>query len=652
MWSSLLAPTVARYGSWKSPISASLLTATGVSLIQPRPGRAGEIYWIEGRPSEAGRCVVVRRCADGTIEDLLPPPFNARTRAHEYGGGSMHVDEDTVYFTDFSEQRLYRLCQGGAPEPLTADPSTPGSVRFADFETTDDHQWLIAIRETHGEGEAVNDVVALRTDGSSEPVCLASGHDFFSNPRLSPDGRQLVWVSWDHPNMPWDGGQLWVADRLGDFEIGPPRLVAGGDQESIFQPEWSPDGILHFVSDRSGWWNLYAELDGQVVPLAPKSAEFGVPQWVFGMRRYAFLPDGRLAAAYGEGGVDRLGIVTSGGIDCLDLPYTAYGTDVHAGGDGLLLIAGKPDAPSELVTVNVDSGESTVVRRSLEIDLESEHVSPPQSIEFPTSRNRTAHAIFFPPANKDFVAPEDERPPLLVISHGGPTGSASAEFSAKVQYWTSRGFAVVDVDYSGSTGYGREYRERLRGEWGIVDTDDCINAARYLVDRDLVDGERLAIRGGSAGGYTTLCALVFHDVFAAGASYYGVADLAGLSEDTHKFESRYLDGLVGPYPEAEATYRERSPIHFAEQLSCPVILLQGLEDKVVPPSQAEVMVEAMEAKGLSHAYIAFQGEQHGFRQAVNVQRALEAELYFYSEVFGFGLAEEIEPVDIKNFPPS
>jgi dipeptidyl aminopeptidase/acylaminoacyl peptidase len=459
---------------------------------------------------------------------------------------------------------------------------------------------------------------------------------------------------WDHPRMPWDGSEVWVGDLASDGSISNSRRVAGGPEESIFQPEWSPAGELHFVSDRTGWWNLYRWSGERFEPLAPMEAEFGSPQWVFGMSTYVFLDDGRIAAIVSKDGLDRLVYLRPGQpVEHADVPYTAFAKRLRSSGNTLVFIAASPTEAPAVIRLNTQTGTREVLRRSLDQEIDPAYVSRPRSIAFPTEGGAAiAYAIYYPPANADYIGPSGERPPLIVESHGGPTAMTQAQLSLDILYWTSRGFGVVDVNYGGSSGFGRAYRERLNGRWGIVDTEDCINAARYLAEQGEVDGRRLAIRGGSAGGYTTLCALVFHDEFAAGASYFGVADCEALATDTHKFESRYLDGLIGPYPAAKDLYYERSPIHFADRLSCPVILLQGLEDRVVPPSQAERMVEALRAKHLPFAYLAFEGEQHGFRKAETIQRAYEAELYFYSRVFRFPLAESVEPVEIENLAES
>lgn len=626
---------VAPYGSWRSPITSALVATGQVSLGQIHV--AGHtIHWTEGRPAEGGRSVVCR-LERGQVIDVTPPGFNARTRVHEYGGGAYFVHGSSVYFSNFSDQRLYRQDPGRAPRPITPEPILPAGQRYADGAVTPDGRLIICVRETHREGrEAVNEIVALPVDGSAAPWPLASGFDFYSFPRVSPDGGRLAWTCWNHPQMPWDGTEVWVAAISPDWALSEVRRVAGGLEESIFQPEWSPEGILHFVSDRTGWWNLYREEHDVVRPVAPVEAELGVPQWAFGFSTYAFLGDGRTACIYGREGIRHLGLIAPGrsGIEEPSAPYTdlAY---LRAIGGRLVFVGAGPVALPQVALLDPAGGPPEVLRCSLDLEVDPRFYSPARPVEFPTEGGLSAHALFYAPANPDYAAPPGELPPLLLVSHGGPTGAATSGLNLGIQYWTSRGFAVMDVNYGGSTGYGRAYRERLNGQWGVVDTADCINAARFAVDRGDVDPCRLAIRGGSAGGYTTLCALTFHDVFAAGASYFGVADAEALARDTHKFESRYLDGLIGPYPQDRDLYRDRSPIHFTDRLSCPVILFQGLEDEIVPPSQAEEMVKVLTRKGLPHAYHAFEGEQHGFRKAETIRRCLEAELHFYSRVFGF-----------------
>ncbi|MGC9335846.1 MAG: S9 family peptidase, partial [Anaerolineae bacterium] len=491
----------------------------------------------------------------------------------------------------------------------------------------------------------------ISTTGDGEEQVLVSGNDFYSTPRLNPEGTRLAWLTWNHPRMPWDGTELWVAELLPDGSLGQRTLVAGGEAESIFQPQWSPDGVLYFVSDRTGWWNLYRwdGRDGQVEALCPMEAEFGEPQWQFGMSTYGFASADRLICTYAQGGYHHLAALDTHTLrlERVDVPYT-YVRSLRVAPGHAFFIGGCATEPLALVQLDLATGETTVLRRAHDMAIDAAHVSAGQAIEFPTDEDLTAHGFFYPPRNRDFAGPPDELPPLLVLSHGGPTAATVSTFTNRIQYWTTRGIAVLDVNYGGSTGYGRAYRERLKGQWGLVDVVDCVNGARHLVTQGLVDGNRLAIRGGSAGGYVTLCALTFHDLFSAGASYYGVSDLEALAKDTHKFESRYLDGLVGPYPERRDLYVARSPIHHIERLACPLILLQGLDDPVVPPNQSEMMFEALRSRGVPVAYLTFPGEQHGFVKAENNRRALEAELYFYSRIFGFDLADEVEPVAIEN----
>lgn len=646
-------PKIAPYGSWLSPIKANLLASAGLRLSAPWYEEK-TLYWLEGRPLEKGRMAIVMRKPDGAIVDVLPKDFNARTTVHEYGGGAYFVCGSTVYFSNFSDQRLYRVEPGAQPVAITPEAEMPRGLRYADGRLSADKRWIVCVRQRHyDELNADNELVAIPANGSGEAKIIAGGSDFYASPRFSPNGRQLAWLSWEHPNMPWDGTELWVADfNANDGTLSQPRRAAGSPAESIAEPQWGPDGKLYFISDRSGWWNLYC-FEGSVRALCPMDAEFCGPQWSFGSSDYVFLPqrggDFAIACLYSQNGIDHLGILSpqNGQLQTLDIAPTFLGAMVAGDGE-LYLIGAGPTVEPALLSVNPVNGAVAVMRKSSSLEIDPGYISSPQAIEFPTENGLTAHALFYPPANRDFVAPDGEKPPLLVISHGGPTAATAAVLSLGIQYWTSRGFGVVDVNYGGSTGYGRAYRERLNGNWGVVDVQDCIHAAKYLISQGQADVKRVAVRGGSAGGYTTLVSLTMYDFFAAGASYYGIADLEPFARDTHKFESRYLDRLIGPYPEALELYRQRSPIHYVDQISCPMILLQGLEDKVVPPSQAEIMVRALQAKGLPYAYLPFEGEQHGFRKAESIQRAAEAELYFYSRVFGFDLAEAVEPVEIAN----
>ncbi|MBV9688114.1 MAG: prolyl oligopeptidase family serine peptidase [Ktedonobacteraceae bacterium] len=638
---------VAPYGSWKSPITSELITSGSIRLASiVLDGQ--DVYWSESRPTEKGRTVIVCRVVDDKTTDVIPPAFNARTRVHEYGGGAFTASNGVLYFSNFADDRLYRLSPGSEPTPITP----VRQLRYADMLVDVRRKLLICVREDHEaeEGQATNTLVSIALDGDNEGGrVLVSGNDFYSSPCLSPDGTKLAWLSWNHPNMPWDGTELWVAEVQDDGSLRGATCVVGGNGESIFQPQWSPDSILYFVSDRSGWWNLYRLKYGQIEPLHEKAAEFGLPQWIFGQSTYAFISPQHIACLYNEQGIIHLALLdtNTGSLEVTQTPYTAM-TGIKASVERVFFLAASPKEAAAIVQLDLDTQQITVLKRSSNVAVDAAYFSLPEAIEFPTEHGRTAFAFYYPPHNPDYSAPNDELPPLIVMSHGGPTATASNALDLEKQFWTSRGFAILDVNYGGSTGYGRAYRERLNGQWGIVDVDDCVNGAKYLVQRGLVDGNRLAITGGSAGGYTTLCALTFRDVFKVGASYYGVSDLESLETDTHKFESRYSDSLIGPYPEQLELYRQRSPIHFSERLAHPVIFFQGLEDAIVPPNQAERMVEALRAKGIPVAYVPFAGEGHGFRQAENIKRALEGELYFYSKVLGFELADPVEPVDIEN----
>ncbi|MBD1846540.1 S9 family peptidase [Cyanobacteria bacterium FACHB-63] len=635
---------VASYGAWKSPISSDLIVAGAIGLGQIKlDGKT--IYWSESRPTEAGRNVIVHRSANGETIDLTPAPLNARTRVHEYGGGAFMIANGTVYFSNFADQRLYQQTVGSDPIALTPE----ASLRYADAVFDQARNRLICVREEHQNQSVENTIAAISLTDQSQTV-LVSGSDFYAFPRLSPDGSRLSWICWNHPNMPWDGTELWTAKIKADGTLETPEKIAGGLEESIFQPEWSPDGSLIFIGDRTGWWNFYRwnPTTQETEPLCEKAAEFGLPLWVFGMSTYGFAGN-QIICSYTENGLSRFASLDldTRELTPIETPYTSIG-GLQVCADHAVFLGGSSTEPSAIVKYDFQTQQFEVLRRASELRIDPGYLSVPEAIEFPTENNLTAHALYYAPKNKDYAAPEGERPPMLVKSHGGPTASTSAAFNLGIQYWTSRGFAVLDVNYGGSTGYGRAYRERLKGTWGIVDVDDCANGAKYLAEQGKVDGDRLVIAGGSAGGYTTLCALTFRNTFKAGASYYGVSDLKALAEDTHKFESRYLDGLIGAYPERVDLYEERSPISAVDRLSCPVIFFQGDEDKIVPPNQAEMMVDALKQKGLPVAYVLFEGEQHGFRKAENIKRALDGEFYFYSRVFGFEPADKIEPVTIFN----
>ena len=635
-------------GTWTSPLTAHAVAAASLRLGSVAV-EGEDIYWIEGRPEEGGRNVVVKRGADGRIGDATPAPANVRTRVHEYGGAAYAVSDGTIYYAEFTDQRLYRLVPGGRPDPLTP----LGDWCYADAAIDRPRHRLVCVREDHTVAgrEAVTTLVSVPLDGpASAGQILVSGHDFYAAPRFSPDGTRLSWLAWRHPQMPWDGTELWLADVETDGAIEGPRRVAGSDHESVFQPGWSPDGTLYFVSDRSGWWNLYRLGEDGVEPVHAMAAEFGRPQWTLGVSTWAVADERRLVVTYAQQG--RWHLAT---IDLSTQALQSLAPDIEPG-DSLaatpthaVLIGGSTRSPDAVVRVDLATSVVETLRATSSVQIDARFLSAPEAIEFPTDGGVTAHAFHYRPCNPDCMPLTSERPPLIVISHGGPTASTNARLNLEVQYWTSRGFAVVDVNYGGSAGYGRAYRQRLRGRWGLVDVADCVNAANYLVAGGHADANRLVIRGRSAGGYTTLAALTFRaGIFAAGASHYGVADLELLVRHTHKFESRYLDSLIGPYPAARELYRTRSPIHFVDRFSCPLILFQGLEDRVVPPDQSRLMADAVREKGLPVALLTFAGEQHGFRKAETIVRCLEAELFFYGAIFGLKPAGPPPELVIEN----
>ena len=642
--------TVAPYGSWASPFGIELLTAGVVGLGEIR-ARDGVTWWLEGRPDEGGRQVLVERDADGSLRRLTPEGFNARDRVHEYGGASYAVVADAAIVSDFATGRLFRVVAPERLEPLTAE----GSWRYADLTPDPSRDRLLAIREDHSpaalarHGEAENAIVAiaLRT---GEVDVLAEGADFYAAPRPSPDGGDVAWLEWTHPNLPWDGTELYIAPVDQHGRLGQRTLVAGSPDDWVSQPRWSPDGILHFVAEPSGWMNLHRWREGRVERVTDADIEFAFPDWQFGFAQYGFLPDGSIVAAGRSGGRDRLYRIAPGEAPRdLDLRYAEI-SGITTDGDRVILRGSEPSAAAVIVELDVATGALRELRRASDRTYDPAFISELEPIEFPTTGDRTAYGLYYAPRNPAFRGPDGERPPLVVTSHGGPTAQASTALSLGVQLFTSRGIAVLDVDYGGSTGYGRDYRKRLEGTWGVTDVDDCIAGARFLAERGDVDPARLAIRGGSASGYTTLSALAFRDEFAAGISYFGLGDLLAFARETHKFESRYLDRLVGPLPEAEATYRERSPSLHTERMSAPVLVLQGAEDRIVPPTEAERIVDALFERGVPHAYVLFPGEDHGFRSAAAIIRAFQAELSFLGEVFRFAPADELPPLELVRPP--
>jgi dipeptidyl aminopeptidase/acylaminoacyl peptidase len=649
---------IAAYGTWKSPITTDLIVSAVVGLGEMAVD-GGDIYWVESRPQEKGRCAIVKlKADDGTVEGLTPPPYSARNRVHEYGGGVFAVGGGEVFFTNDGDNRIYRIARNGslvAVSPVDEERR----YRYADLQIDRFHDRLICVREEHfsDDREPKNTLVAIRLDGSNTVNVLVDVADFYASPRLSWDGRYLAWLSWSHPNMPWDGTNLEIAELLGVDRLASPRVIAGGKDNVIFQPEWHKDGSLYFIDDRTGWGNLYrwqpqtdAPQESPVKAMLTVEAEFGTPQWVFGLRTYALIGDDRAICTYSQGGISHLVLLSlkTGEFTELDVPHTEM-SYILADEKYAFFGGASPRLGKEIVKFDWQQEKVLVIKKSSEVIIDAGYISQPETIAFPTTDSHIAYAFYYPPTNRDFTAPTGELPPLLVKCHGGPTAAASSQLSWRVQYWTSRGFGYLDVNYGGSTGFGKEYQRRLDGNWGIVDVDDCANGARYLVAQNKADGARLAISGGSAGGYTVLSALTFRDVFTAGASYYGIGDLAALARDTHKFESRYTDRLVAPYPAAEkTTYAERSPINFVEKLSCPVIFFHGLQDRVVPPNQAEMMFCALKGKGIPTAYVPFSDEQHGFRQSETISRALNGEFYFYSRIFKFTPAESLKAIDIVN----
>ena len=640
---------IAPYGSWESPISTEMIVSEAVGLGDMDID-GSDIYWLETRPEESGRYVVVRKTSEGLIDDVTPLGFSARTSVHEYGGGSYLAYRGTVFFSNYSDQRVYKVkTEDGNPIPITPEGL---DIRFANGSVDELRNRIIYVREYHSQtGDAVNTLVALDMDDEAEGIILTEGADFYSSPSVSPDGSSVAWIQWDHPNMPWDSTELWVAEisETGMFEN--KRKLRGASEESICHPSWSPDNLLYFVSDVSGWWNIYRYQDIQLTKsknLTPIEAEFTQAQWGLGSRYYGFLSEDRIICAYNTNGKWNLAEldVNTSKLEGIQTAFTEFNRSGLESKNGMTVLGAGSSIKPFSVYVYLDK-KVTELKTAIRPKVDETYFSLPESITFPTSEDLNSHGFFYPPHNPDYDQEElNQLPPLLVLSHGGPTGATSTTLDLSIQFWTSRGFGVLDVNYRGSTGYGTTYRKRLNGKWGIVDIDDCVNGALYLAKRGDIDKEKMSIRGGSAGGYTTLAALTFRNVFSAGASYYGVSDLEALAKDTHKFESRYMDSMVGPYPENKAVYRERSPIFHTEKLSCPVILFQGLEDKIVLPNQAEMMVASLKDKKIPVAYLPFEGEQHGFRISKNIQRTLEAELYFYSKVFGFKAAGKIKPVQI------
>lgn len=651
---------IVQYGSWPSSLTAAQAAAGALRLDQiVCDGES--VCWLEGRAHERGRSVVVRRTPDGRIADLTPAGWSVRSRVNEYGGASYAIGDGTLYFVNAADQRIYRQPLDQPVEHVVPEALTVPGDRWVDLRIDRERQRLIAVREDHGADgrEPVASLASvpcvLPTSGPTRGQVLVSGADFYAVPRLSPDGHWLAWLAWRHPQMPWDGTSLCVAPLDAAGRPGEARLVAGGVRESVFQPEWSPRGTLSFVSDRSGWWNLYeTPCDGvwTVRALHPMEADCGKPQWTTAMRTYAWLDATRLAMTFAEEGRWRLARLDTATGDWQPIaadydPEESLAAEPS--GRAVWCIGGAPTRERAIVRIDLATGASEAVRPRCDRSPDSASISVARALVVGRGAT-TTHAFYYPPTHPAVAAPAGTRPPLLVMTHGGPTAATSPTLNPEIQFWTSRGMAVADVNYRGSTGYGRAYREQLHGRWGVVDVEDVVAVARHLVDEGLADPARLIIRGGSAGGYTTLAALTFTDVFAAGASYYGISDLAVLATETHKFESRYMEALVGSWPTASDVYRARSPIHHVDRLDCALLLLQGQDDRVVPPNQSAAMAEAVRLKGHPVAYLAFEGEEHGFRRADTRQRALEAELHFYGRVLGFTPADAPIDLAIDNLP--
>jgi dienelactone hydrolase len=631
-------------GSWPSMIAPEMITQStigfGTIVLD-----GDDTYWIETRPQEGGRHVIVKRSSDGTILDAIPARFNARTTVHEYGGGAYTVVNGTIYFANYFDQQLYRQTSGEVPQAIT----TRDGLRFAEPLVDASRNRLIAVCEDHSQaGGTINSLVEIDLATGNVSTMLG-GFDFYSSARLSNDGTRLACLAWKHPQMPWDGTHLLVADLAKDGRIKKVTTVAGGDRESIFQPEWSKEDDLHFVSDRTGWWNLYVMRQGEINAVCPANCEFGRAQWHLGYSTYAFEPSGNIIATYNTGAHWHVGRVdvNAHSLKEFELPFTDVWW-LRVSKNKAIFRAGSPTMAQAVVELDLNSGNWTTLKSSINQKLDPDWISVPEVISFATTSGDTAYALFYPPKNKSYESPQ-EKPPLLVRAHGGPTGSAVNMLNLELQFWTSRGIAVAEVNYGGSVGYGRAYRERLNGQWGIVDVDDCTSAALHLAKEGRADKERLMISGGSAGGFTTLCAMTFGK-FQTGASYYGICDLEALYLETHKFESKYFEGLLAPYPQGKAIFHERSPLYNAEKLKLPICFFQGLEDKIVPPNQLEKMVATFRANRVPFAYLAFPNEQHAFRRAETLKRCLEAELYFYSRILGFEIADKFEPLTIENLP--
>ncbi|VAI84195.1 unnamed protein product [Triticum turgidum subsp. durum] len=653
-------PTAAPFGSWRSPITADVVSGASKRLGDIALAGDGRLLWIEGRPEEKGRMVIVKE--DDKPVDIIPQEFAARTLAQEYGGGAFAVQDNVVVFSNYKDQRLYKqsIGTGSLPVPLTPDYGAP-DVSYADGVFDPHSSRYITVMEDRRTSSLNPTTTIVSVNLSNEPKVLISGNDFYASPRIDPTKKRMAWIEWGHPNMPWDKSELWVGYFSESGDLTERVCVAGSNPmlvESPAEPKWSPKGELFFVTDRgSGFWNIYkwVEHTNEVVPMYTLDAEFTRPLWVFGINSYDFLgKSNHIVFTYRQLGKSYLGVLDcdSGSVSLLDIPFSDL-SNVVTGNDYFYIEGASGSIPTSIAKVTLDENKTKVISFSIvwssspDVMQYRSFFSTPEFIEFPTSSpGQKAYAYFYPPLNPMFEGLPDEKPPLLVKTHGGPTAETRGVLDLSVQYWTSRGWAFLDVNYGGSTGYGREYRERLLKKWGIVDVDDCCSCARFLVENGKVDEQRLCITGRSAGGYTTLASLAFRDTFKAGASLYGIGDITLLRAETHKFESRYMDNLVG----SEGAYYERSPINFVNKFTCPVILFQGLDDKVVPPDQARKIYKALKESGLPVALVEYEGEQHGFRKAENIKFTLEQQMVFFTRTVGkFEVADDITPIKIENF---
>jgi dipeptidyl aminopeptidase/acylaminoacyl peptidase len=624
---------IAKYGSWLSPINAKIISEETVTFSEINL-KDGTVYWLELRPWQKGR-VALMSYNKMLKKELLPEKYSVKSKINEYGGGALLVTKNKIYFVNYDDQQIYCREQNGSIKKITSIDN----VRFADGCFNYQDESLYYVMEDHRDKKVKNSIVKITVDGCVKE--FAAGNDFYSNPRISPDGKELAYITWNHPNMPWDGTELWVVD----LTSGQKKLIAGGVSESVLDPKWSPDGQLYYVSDRNGWWNLYRAKS--LEPVVKIEGEFVLPPWELGSSLIGF--SGKdIYCSYVQNAVNKfLRIFPNDNIRFRNLPFTRI-DGLAADKNYVALIAVSPQLPISIILFDKKTDKFKIIRRGSTVKIDPQNIAEPISIEFPTTNGQKAYAFYYAPKNKNYKAPKDELPPLIVMCHGGPSYHVTPSYSWNILFWTSRGYAVVDVNYGGSTGYGKAYRERLNGQWGIVDVDDCTNAAIYCVEHGLADKNRLAIEGGSAGGFTVLSSMIAKNNFKVGANYYGVTDLLLMLKETHKFESNYFDKLIGPFPLCKQLYIERSPVNNIDKIKNSVIIFQGGKDAIVPPSQSQIIYDSLVAKKIPTAYLLFKDERHGFDIAENIQKALEAQLYFFSKIFKIKLVDKIEPIKIDN----